>query len=257
MVPAHGRRPATSALASVFPRGFGDVRFDHVVTDHVLVAVFVLDDWRAWTADALALLDARERMRVKRQRRDAHRDSLALAYALHRLFLSHALELPLEDVPLARDARGRPVLDGMAADTSLAHADAHVAMAVSLHGAVGVDIEPADRAVVMPEIAERICHGDELARLSGLHDAQRAAGLLDLWVRKEAYLKAAGVGLEREMDTFALPEGEAQALHPGDAMRVGTGLLSLGPDIVCAVAKAPDVACVAGRLRPMLEGGAP
>jgi 4'-phosphopantetheinyl transferase len=254
---AYGRRPAVSTLASVFPQGFGSGRFDHSVADHVLVAVFALDDWRAWTTEAFALIDARELMRVRRQRRDAHQDSLALAYALHRLFLSHALRVPLARVPLARDSRGRPVLEGMAADTSLSHADGHVAVAVSLHGPVGVDIEPAHRAGVMPEIAGRICHGDELARFAGLRDAQRAAGLLDLWVRKEAYLKAAGVGLEREMDTFALPEGEAQALHPGDAVRVGTDLLSLGPDIVCAVAKAPEVACRAGRLRPVLAGGVP
>ena len=240
-----------TSLTSVFPRGFASQRFDHAAVEHVLVAVFALDDWLPWTADAFAIIDAREQERALRQHQERHRNGLALAYALHRLFLARALQMPVEQVPLARDARGRPVLKGMAADTSLSHAEGHVAVAVSLHGPVGVDIEPAHRADVMPEIAERVCHRDELVHLARLQGAERAAGLLGLWVRKEAYLKAAGVGLAREMDTFVLPEGEASILHPGAAAQVSTDLLRLGPDIVCAVARSPHVPCTAGRLEPV------
>ncbi|WP_241045764.1 4'-phosphopantetheinyl transferase superfamily protein [Pseudoxanthomonas sp. LH2527] len=241
-------------LASAFPHGFGSGCFSQLLRQNALVAVFALDDWRAWTADALHILDVHEHERVRRQRRERDRHRLALAYALHRLFLAQALSLAPARVPLVRDAHGRPLLEGLQAGTSLSHADDHVAVAVSLHGPIGVDIEPIHRVEAMADIAERICHGDERTRIAGRRDAGRGAALLDLWVRKEAFLKAAGVGLGREMDTFALPEGEPTVLHPGQSARVCTDLLDLGPDVVCAVSRGPDIACVAGRLWPMAEG---
>lgn len=142
------------------------------------------------------------------------------------------------------------MLQGLAADTSLSHAEGFVAVALSLHGPVGVDVEPASRVGMMREIADRICHPDERARIAAHSEGERGMGLLELWVRKEAFLKAAGVGLGREMDTFVLPEGEALALHPGEAEEVTADVLSLGPGVVCAVARRPDVACVAGWARP-------
>lgn len=249
--------PLRMPLASAFPHGFGSGCFSELLRQNALVAVFALNDWRAWTVDSLGILDVHEHERVRRQRRERDRDRLALAYALHRLLLAQALGLVPARVPLARDAHGRPLLEGLQVDTSLSHSDGHVAVAVSLHGPIGVDIEPVQRVDAMADIAERICHGDERMRIAGRRDAGRGAALLDLWVRKEAFLKAAGVGLGREMDTFALPEGEPTALHPGQPARVRTDLLDLGPDVVCAVSCRPDIACVAGRLWPMDEGAKP
>lgn len=239
-----------SSLSSVFPGGFEGRCFQRLVENRVLVAAFVLDDWRPWMTDAFAILDASERQRMQRQRQEQHRNDLALTYALRRLFLARVLGLPAAHVPLGRDVRGRPLLGGMAAETSLSHADGYAAVAVSMQGPVGVDIEPVHRAGVMPEIAAQICHGDERSLLAG-PDGEGPA-LLRLWVRKEAFLKAAGVGLEREMDTFALPEGQASALHPGQAEAACVELLELGPATVCAVARRPEVACIGGWLRPTL-----
>lgn len=241
-------------MVSAFPRGLGGASFEHVLRQHALVVVFALDDWSAWTSDALDLLDAREHERVRRQRRERDRHRMALAYALHRLSLAQALRMAPAHVPLGRDAQGRPVLAGLEAVTSLSHADGHVAVAVTLHGPIGVDIEPVHRVGTMADIAERICHGDERTSVAGRRDAGRGAALLDLWVRKEAFLKAAGVGLAREMDTFALPEGKPMPLHPGQSVQVRTDLLDLGRDVVCAVSRRPDIACAAGRVGPVGAG---
>lgn len=250
----YGSSMTVMSLAAAFPRVAGGLSFDRLPRKGVVVAVFALEDWRGWVGDAFDIIDTRERERVQRQRQERHRDSLALAYALHRLVLAQALGMSPERVPLTRDARGRPLLVGMAVDTSLSHAEGYAAVAVGMCGPVGVDIEPSHRAGGMPDIAERICHGDEYRRIAGYDDAAQGAALLDLWVRKEAFLKAAGVGLEREMDTFALPEGRSHALHAGDAARSIVDLLDLGPAVVCAVARAPDSACAADWLHPVCVG---
>lgn len=237
-------------MASAFPDRMGGAELRQVAKHHVMVVVFALHEWRGWSVEALEIIDTRERQRVERQRQPRHRVDLALAYALHRMVLARALDIPPARVPLARDPRGRPTLDAMEAQTSLSHADGYVAVALSQSGAIGVDVEPTSRAQVMPEVADRICHGDEFARIAACRGADRGAALLDLWVRKEAFLKAAGVGLAREMDTFSLPVDRAVALHPGQAGRVEIERLDLGPDVACAVARPPGVGCIAGWLRP-------
>lgn len=238
-------------MASIFPETFDGTPLNQWASQGVLVAVFALEEWGACVADAFEILDTRERERVLRQRRPADRSGLTLAYALHRLLLSRITDVPVGHVPLARDTQGRPVLESMAIDTSLSHSDGYVAVAVSADGPVGVDIEPVHRAAVMPEIAGRICHGDESLRMAAHDETTRGRALLDLWVRKEAFLKAAGVGLAREMDTFALAEGETHALHHGSAENVVVDLTVLGPDVACAVARVPGSVCAAGWLRPV------
>jgi 4'-phosphopantetheinyl transferase len=214
----------------------------------VFVGLFELKHWRPWIADAYALLDAAECQRVARRRTQAQRDELALAYALHRLFLAGFLHCSAGRVPIGRDQAGCPRLSGLALATSLSHADGCVALAVSSRGPVGVDIEPTTRAQVLPEIAERICHPDDAAAIAELEGDARTEALLALWVRKEALLKAAGIGLSREMASFAAPDDALLALPAGGVSRVH--LLDAGPKWAAAVAAAPDAGVEYGWLFP-------
>src|SRR3546814_13794073 len=61
-----------------------------------------------------------------------------------------------------------------------------------------------------------------MAALSG---AERGRELLSLWVRKEALLKAAGIGMAIEMDRFEAPADRVLAL-PGD-VRTGSAVIRL------------------------------
>lgn len=181
----------------------------------VLVAMFDLEDWRAWLAQAAALVDAQEAARVARQRLQANREVLVLAYALHRLLLSQVLGCASAEVPLGRDAKGCPRLRDDRLFTSLSHAGQGVAIAIAGAGPVGIDVEPADRAPEMPELAGRVAHPAELPGLAKLAPDTLGEALLAMWVRKEALLKAAGIGLECEMDSFVAPWDVALPL-PGD-----------------------------------------
>ena len=214
----------------------------------VLVGLFDLHDWHPWQADAYALLDARERDRVEGRRMATDRDHLALAYALHRLLLGNALGRDAASVPIGRDAAGCPRLSDGLLSTSLSHADRVLALAIGATGPVGVDIEPASRASVMPEIAAQVCHPADAAEIAGLTGPAWSEALLALWVRKEAYLKAAGIGLQREMATFRASDNALLAL-PGGGM-TWVRMLHAGPRWVAAVAGAPDIPAESAWLRP-------
>src|SRR5690606_690333 len=195
----------------------------------VFVAFFALEAWRPWLDAMRTLLDAPESERVARKRRPRDADDLVLAYGLHRLVLGLATGCEARAVPLARDGLGRPCLRDETVQTSLSHADGAVAVAVARHGPVGVDIEAAARAAQMDEIADAVLHPSERAAMAALSAPDRALALLALWVRKEALLKAAGIGLAREMHGFRAP----------DAIRVPLPAIE-GPDGADVVVRMVD-----------------
>jgi|GEM_PF-441391 len=206
--------PAWLELTQAFSRRVPDAD-GTLAASVVVVAVFDLDDWQDFLAQAAAMIDAEESARAARQRNPDNRDALVLTYALHRLLLSRLLGCPPDRVAIHRDAKGCPRLRDDALHTSLSHAGRRVAFAATGTGPVGIDIEPDVRARDLPELAERVAHPDEMRQLAELPAQACGALLLELWVRKEALLKAAGIGLEHEMDTFVAPEGVALRL-PGD-----------------------------------------
>lgn len=195
-----------------------------------------------WLADASALLDEPERERARRMKRAHDADTRVLAYALHRLFLGALQGVPPGEVPLWRDPNGRPMVGDGTWCTSLSHAEGAVALAAGPGSPVGIDLERADRAAGMAAIAEEVWHSTECAGMERTTRAQRGRALLETWVRKEAYLKASGVGLLAPMTQFALPENAVlPLLHDGERPGlVRTGLLDLLPDYVVALCAAPE-----------------
>lgn len=213
---------------------------------NVIVIVLGLDGWHRFHDEALALLDEAEAARARRQRNPRNRDALVLTYALHRLLLSNVLRCAPGEVDIQRDDKGCPRLPGDVWHTSLSHSANHVAFAVSMVGPVGIDLEPADRARDMDSITERVVHRDELDALAGLPADARSHALLDLWVRKEALLKAAGIGLECGMETFSAPVGVPLPL-PGERFagrETSLHMVDAGPDWACATASPPGTRIV-------------
>lgn len=216
----------------------------------VQVMLFITREWVAWLAGAAALLDEAELARIQRRRNPDDRVELTVCYAIHRLVIATWLAIDPESVPLERDARGCPRIPGTGLSTSLSHSGGGFAVAVSTAGAVGVDIEPADRAEVMPEIAARVAHPDEMAAFGREATVADARALLEMWVRKEALLKAAGTGMAREMHTFCAPAGVPLALAPPCPDLTQVQPLVLGPDWVGAVAAPPGAFVECARVGP-------
>ena len=248
--PQWPRIPLRDAFEDALP-----LQWDRPPLQSVRIGLFDLHDWWPWLAEAYAMLDAAELRRVQSRRITTDRHQLALSYSLHRLMLASAMGCDVYDVPIGRDAKGCPRLAHSELTTSLSHADHCVAIALASSGPVGVDIELASRAPVIPEIAERVCHPADIAALdaagmAGLPGLSRSEALLALWVRKEAYLKAAGIGLQREMQTFAAPDGAVLALPEGGSVKIE--MLDAGPHWMAAIARAPEWTVTSAQLQPRI-----
>ncbi|MDQ6725230.1 MAG: 4'-phosphopantetheinyl transferase superfamily protein [Actinomycetota bacterium] len=168
------------------------------------------------------LLDDGETARAQRFTRPVDRLRFTRARTAFKVVLAEAAGVAPGEVAVVQRCRrcggphGRPV--AAAADRaglrySLAHAGNLAAVAVADGGEVGVDIEvPVRLAIPAPA-----CTREELRRLSRMTPADAAAAFLRLWVRKEAYAKAVGEGLDLPFDLVVLAgDGTAKApAHPG------------------------------------------
>ena len=216
-----------------------------------LAVLIQVSAWTPWLDEAAGLLDASETERVQRKRNADDRETLVLAYALHRLLLGQAMGLDAAAVPLWRDSSGRPRVGDDQVRTSLSHARGWVALAVSAQGPVGVDVEPLGRLDLLSGMEGQICHPDEAALLQGLSGFAYHNALLATWVRKEAVLKAAGIGLVHDMNSFTAWPGEV-SLPTLVGHVTWIQMLDAGPECVAAVASVPWLPVRFARLVPSL-----
>jgi 4'-phosphopantetheinyl transferase len=158
------------------------------------------DVWWATLSDVrpehVALLNSVEHGRRERYVRTEDRDRFTLGVAMTRLALGPLLGLPPAMVPLTRACRdcgephGPPAVAGGPL-LSVSHSGDRVAMALSAHGPVGVDVEECSRQL------------DNAIERHVLAPAESAApddrGIFAYWTRKEALVKATGDGLRAPM----------------------------------------------------------
>ena len=196
-----------------------------------------------------ALLPAAERERAGRLRRVVDRDRTITTWALVRTLLGELLGEDPCDVAIERHCvrcgsgdHGKPRLADMSAGIhfSLAHSGAHVVVAVSRAGAVGIDVEALRPNMDYRPLVRKTLTADEAVAFQA--DGARPHDFLRTWVRKEAVTKAVGTGIATPFHTFAVGEPAKLATlltWPDDPSLVDrTTLLDLpgDPDRPAAVA---------------------
>jgi 4'-phosphopantetheinyl transferase len=164
-------------------------------SDEARVVVFDSSAWAMHADEVEPVLDAGERHRAARFRFEQDRVRYILAHAVWRLALGVCLGMDPALVPLASTPSGQPRLPGTDLATGLSHSGSWVAVAVCAAATVGVDIECSPSRIILDDLIATICTPAEAADVRRLPAPQRERTLLTLWTRKEALLKAFGVGL--------------------------------------------------------------
>ena len=158
-----------------------------------------------------------ERAQVARWRRHADAQRSAAGTFLARHLLAEWLGTTPPDVPLVRTERGKPVL-GAPYERSgpwfnIAHSGDWVAVAFSRFGRVGVDVEVPHALPDLPALAASAFLASECRQVLDGDDEERHRRFFRLWTRKEAMLKATGVGIDGLADiTCAVDASVGNAL---------------------------------------------
>lgn len=156
-------------------------------------------------ADALAdalpahLAAPAELARAQRLRLEASRREYLGARAVLRAFLAPRVGLEPAAIRFAAPDGGKPrLLDPQCAgiDVSLSHSGGRIACAFLRAGSIGVDIEPLGRRHRgLGAVARRTASPAEREALAGASPAAAQRLFLRAFTRREAVLKAAGLGL--------------------------------------------------------------
>ncbi len=125
--------------------------------------------------------------------------------------LAGLLGVAAGELVLVADERGRPLVARPATDLDVSFSSSGRvgAVAVARGTSVGVDVEVRRPLRDAARLARRVATPGELAALTRLGPDEFGGALLDLWSRKEAYVKATGEGLTGRLDELELGTADA------------------------------------------------
>ncbi len=142
-----------------------------------------------------AQLSADERLRVKRFANPAQARLWAAIRACLRLLLARCKGCTTQEVEFSLGKHGKPASQGVSFNVSHSGSVGLIALSAEQPVQVGVDIETVSLHRDVMELAALVCTADEQAALSKLSDHELPLAFARMWSRKEAWLKAHGVGL--------------------------------------------------------------
>lgn len=208
--------------------------------------------WRAWldageseVARLRALLSDEERARADRFYFAKDRRHFTVARGLLRALAARYTGRPAELISFTYNEYGKPSLSDEGAELrfNLSHSKGLALYAFARGREVGVDVEFSREDFGGEEIASRFFSPAEVAALRALPDAEKTRAFFNCWTRKEAYIKAHGLGLSLPLEGFdvSLAPGQPAALlgtrhDPAQAARWSLRALSPADGYAAALA---------------------
>lgn len=192
-------------------------------------------DW----PDARALMDQPvlslpEQARAAAFRVDLARQTFVLGRGILRRGLGLATGIPPDQITLSFQPMGRPVAPETGWQFSITHSGPWVAVAFC-RGGIGCDLETGGtlRSADLTGLARQVFCPQEIDQLTALANApqDQRTFFLSVWRRKEAVLKAAGLGFSGNPRALCVttPSGFADLVTHGDQSYAMADLS--GPDL--------------------------
>jgi 4'-phosphopantetheinyl transferase len=166
-----------------------------------------------------ALLDDSETARAARFRFARDRDRYIACHGILRALLARSIGRPPRALRFDVGGYGKPVLSDRAVHFNISHSHHLALFAISRDVTVGCDIELHDDRFLGANIPAHFFSPAEIAELNAMPPADQLAAFFAGWTRKEAYIKARGLGLALPLNSFdvSLAPSARPALHRGCA----------------------------------------
>ena len=197
--------------------------------DEIHVWMASLEDLAPFSAALGAFQDHAERERGARYHVEADRMRHAITRGVLRRLAGHYLDRPPAELRFGAGAYGKPHLSGADAGRlsfNVSHSGNVVLIALAHHANVGVDVESWASRIDGPgidRIADSAFSAYERVALHALAPGERRAAFFAIWSRKEAYIKATGLGVSAGLHHFDVSHG------PGDARLLADRTRGAGP----------------------------
>jgi len=170
-------------------------------------------------SDLAATLSPEEDNRAERYQFEQHRNRFIAGRGLLRTILGMHLNRNPRELEFAYGPNEKPRLahqdDDGPLHFNLAHSEDLVLIAVTRTGEVGIDVERIRPVSEAGNIVERYFSPRESGVYRALPEGEKPFAFFNLWTRKEAWLKATGVGIGQllsEVEVSFLPGNPARLI---------------------------------------------
>lgn len=138
--------------------------------------------------------------------------------AMVRTVLSRYLAVDPADWRFSNNLYGRPEVANLSREEcglcfNISHTRGLIALGVTLHRELGVDVENVRAREVSIEIADRFFAKSEVAELATVPPERRQDRFFEYWTFKESYIKARGMGLSLPLEQFSFHYPHECAVH--------------------------------------------
>lgn len=138
--------------------------------------------------------------------------------AMVRTVLSRYVAIAPRDWCFTNNRYGRPDIANLSRDEcglcfNISHTRGLIAIGVTLHRELGVDVENVRAREVSLEIADRFFAKAEVAELASVPVERRQDRFFEYWTFKESYIKARGMGLSIPLEKFSFHYHHERAVH--------------------------------------------
>jgi 4'-phosphopantetheinyl transferase len=212
----------------------------HMGTDHVHLWFTELSAQPEQVDRLHGLLDADELERAARFRFDHDRQRFIIGHGLLRHVLSELLNMSPGAIRFARGPHGKPYVQDAGLHFNFSDTKDAILIAVSEGAELGVDVETMARTVDHMAVGEHYFTPEEVADIRDTPDPKRR--FLELWTRKEAVLKASGVGIMDDLKVLRVntPQQTVELAHEEfrrmAAAQYHVRTWHLGPDHIISLA---------------------
>jgi 4'-phosphopantetheinyl transferase len=185
----------------------------------------VVDVWKASlaasehaAAGCRENLCAEERERADRYVFPEHRRRFIVGRGILRILLGRYLGVSPAGISFHYTEFGRPFLANEDLRFNVSHSGDIALFGFVRNADIGIDVE-CIRPISTMEIAARFFSPNERETLASVSEGLREAAFYRCWTRKEAYLKAKGLGLQTPLDSFTVSlDADAPALLSVDGV---------------------------------------
>jgi 4'-phosphopantetheinyl transferase len=161
-----------------------------------------------------SVLNDDERKKASRFVFERHRHQYIAAQALARNALAHHYPLPPEAWQFCKGAHGKPAPEpACGLHFNLSTCEELVVCLVGRGIEVGVDAEPLARGETIAGLKQEIFTRAERNQLEQLHGEEKHDRAVSMWVLKEAYTKARGMGLLMPLQGFSFLFGGDEGIR--------------------------------------------
>lgn len=210
------------------------------------VALFAkLEDLEGSIGHFNSLLDAQEQARAARFHFEQDRQRFVIGHGLLREVLGHVLGRSAKGLELLRGKFGKPFVAGHPVHFNLSDTKDAVLLALA-STELGADIETMNRRTDHERVAHHYFTPAEVEQIGKSADGKKR--FLELWTRKEAVLKACGVGLMDDLHSLEVHArlNELAIRHPEfvklAAPEYHVATFTIGEDHVVSLASASSMA---------------